>query len=29
MLSATVFQHAPDIDKVTEVDYMSGDDAYE
>jgi hypothetical protein len=28
ILSATLFQHALDIDKVTEVDYLSGDDAY-
>src|SRR5437879_2639242 len=27
-LSATLFQHALDVDKVTEVDYLSGDDAY-
>jgi hypothetical protein len=28
VLSATLFQHALDVDKVTEVDYLSGDDAY-
>ena len=28
ILSATLFQHALDVDKVTEVDYLSGDDAY-
>jgi hypothetical protein len=29
MLSATLFQHALGVDKVTEVDYLSRDDAYE
>jgi CelD/BcsL family acetyltransferase involved in cellulose biosynthesis len=28
ILSATLFEHALDVDKVTEVDYLSGDDAY-
>jgi hypothetical protein len=28
VLSATLFQHAIDVDKVSEVDYLSGDDAY-
>jgi hypothetical protein len=28
ILSATLFQHAIDVDKVAEVDYLSGDDAY-
>jgi len=28
ILSATLFQHALDVDKVTEVDYLSGDDGY-
>jgi hypothetical protein len=28
ILSATLFQHALDVDKVSEVDYLSGDDAY-
>ena len=28
ILSATLFQHALDVDKVAEVDYLSGDDAY-
>jgi hypothetical protein len=28
ILSATLFQHALDADKATEVDYLSGDDAY-
>ena len=28
ILSATLFQHALDVDKVTEVDYLSGDDVY-
>ena len=28
ILSAALFQHALDVDKVTEVDYLSGDDAY-
>jgi hypothetical protein len=28
ILSATLFQHALDVDKVIEVDYLSGDDAY-
>ncbi len=28
ILSATLFQHALDVDKVKEVDYLSGDDAY-
>lgn len=28
ILSASLFQHALDVDKVTEVDYLSGDDAY-
>ena len=28
ILSATLFQHALDVDKVTEVDYLSGDDPY-
>jgi len=28
ILSATLFQHALDVDKVEEVDYLSGDDAY-
>jgi hypothetical protein len=28
ILSAALFQHALDIDKVSEVDYLSGDDAY-
>ena len=28
ILSATLFQHALDVEKVTEVDYLSGDDAY-
>ena len=28
ILSAALFQHALDVDKVTEVDYLSGDDGY-
>lgn len=28
ILSATLFEHALDVDKVAEVDYLSGDDAY-
>jgi GNAT acetyltransferase-like protein len=28
ILSATLFQHALDVDRVKEVDYLSGDDAY-
>ena len=28
ILSATLFEHALDVDKVKEVDYLSGDDAY-
>jgi hypothetical protein len=28
ILSAALFQHAMDVDKVAEVDYLSGDDAY-
>jgi len=28
ILSATLFEHALDVDKVEEVDYLSGDDAY-
>jgi TATA-box binding protein (TBP) (component of TFIID and TFIIIB) len=28
ILSATLFQHAMDVDKVTVIDYLSGDDAY-
>jgi hypothetical protein len=28
ILSSTLFQHALDVDKVEEVDYLSGDDAY-
>jgi hypothetical protein len=28
ILSATLFEHALDVDKVVEVDYLSGDDAY-
>jgi hypothetical protein len=28
ILSATLFEHALDVDRVSEVDYLSGDDAY-